>query len=185
MNYQDWANTVPGEITNDALWKVEAYRLALFLTDLCWEDIELLHQDRRLSGLSDQLYRSVGSISANIAEGYSRGYPKDRARFYEYALGSARESRDWYFKARHKLVKNVLRHRLDIITRITKLLLTMVPDQRGRRISEGEISFSAASNEGDGCIERMGITLGELRRPIKLTQNSSRITYHVSMFKEN
>jgi four helix bundle protein len=51
-------------------------------------------------GLSDQLYEAVGSVSANLAEGYSRGTGKDRARFYEYALGSARESRDWYFKAR-------------------------------------------------------------------------------------
>jgi four helix bundle protein len=147
MDYQDWASAVPSEISDDSLWKVEAYRLALFLTDLCWEDIKLLHKDRRLSGLSDQLYRSVGSISANIAEGYSRGYPKDRARFYEYALGSAREARDWYYKGRHKMNKDIFRHRLDVITRITRLLLTMVPDQRGRKISEGKSAFSAYTNE--------------------------------------
>ncbi len=47
---------------------------------------------------ADSLWKmTVGSIRANIAEGYSRGTGKDRARFYEYALGSARESRDWYF----------------------------------------------------------------------------------------
>ena len=54
-------------------------------------------QDRRTIGLADQLYRSLGSIGANLAEGYSRGTGKDRAHFYEYALGSARESRDWYY----------------------------------------------------------------------------------------
>jgi len=45
-------------------------------------------KDRRTLGLSDQLYRSLGSISANLAEGYSRGTGKDRAHFYEYALSS-------------------------------------------------------------------------------------------------
>ncbi|MFQ5594528.1 MAG: four helix bundle protein, partial [Anaerolineae bacterium] len=55
-------------------------------------------QDRQTLGLSDQLYRALVSISSNIAEGYSRGTGKGRAQFYEYALGSARESRDWYFK---------------------------------------------------------------------------------------
>ena len=150
MNYQEWAKFVPSEISDDSLWKVEAYRLALYLTDICWEDMRSLHQDGRLSSLSDQLYRSVGSISANIAEGYSRGFPKDRARFYEYALGSAREARDWYYKARHKLDKEVFQHRLDLITRITRLLLTMVPDQRGRRISEAESTISDYLNEENG-----------------------------------
>jgi len=31
MNYDDWLKSVPKEITGDLLWKVEAYRLALFL----------------------------------------------------------------------------------------------------------------------------------------------------------
>ena len=80
--------------------------------------------------LSDQLYRSVGSVGANIAEGYSRGSGKDRARFYEYALGSARESRDWYYKGRYVLGENVAKHRIHLLTQITRLLLTMIPDQR-------------------------------------------------------
>jgi four helix bundle protein len=82
--------------------------------------------------LADQLYRATGSMSANLAEGYSRGTGADRARFYEYALGSARESRDWYFKARHVLSKDVTPHRLQFLVEIIRLLLTMVPQQRGR-----------------------------------------------------
>ena len=58
-----------------------------------WKDVTKLMEDRRTLGLSDQLYRALGSISANLAEGYSRGTGKDRERFYEYSLGSARESR--------------------------------------------------------------------------------------------
>ena len=86
--------------------------------------------------LSDQLYRSLGSISANVAEGYSRGTGKDRARFYEYSLGSARESRDWYFKARHVLGDQVFQHRLQLLTDTIRLLLTIIPQQRQRVLRE-------------------------------------------------
>jgi hypothetical protein len=92
MTYDEWKSTVPDEIKNDSLWTVTAYRLALFVGDLGWRDTAKLVKNRRLRGLADQLYRSLGSISANLAEGYSRGSNKDRARFYEYSLGSARES---------------------------------------------------------------------------------------------
>ena len=119
MNYEEWEKSVSAEITNDSLWTIEAYRLGLFAV-----------QDKRTAGLSDQLYRALGSISTNLAEGYSRGTGKDRAPFYEYALGSARESRDWYYKGRHILGPVVTAHRLSLLTQIIRLLLTMVPQQR-------------------------------------------------------
>jgi four helix bundle protein len=78
----------------------------------------------------------LGSIGANLAEGYSRGSNKDRARFYEYSLGSARESRDWYYKARHLLGERVTNHRLEYLTKVIRLLLTMVPQQRGHTLKE-------------------------------------------------
>jgi len=136
MNYEEWVATVPEEIKADSLWKMTAYRLALFLGDLGWHDTAKLVHNRRMIGLSDQLYRALGSVSANIAEGYSRGTGKDRARFYEYSLGSARESRDWYFKARHALGKAVFQHRLQLLTRVIQLLLTTIPQQRGRVLRE-------------------------------------------------
>ena len=77
MNFDDWVKTVPSQITGDALWKVEVYRLALFLSEICWHDISKLMKDKRMRGLSDQLYRAVGSISANIAEGYSKSTGRD------------------------------------------------------------------------------------------------------------
>jgi hypothetical protein len=43
--------------------------------------------------VADQLHRSLGSISANLTEGYSRSKGLDRARFLEFALGSARKPR--------------------------------------------------------------------------------------------
>lgn len=136
MKFDEWAKNVPDEIVNDSLWRVEAYRLALFITDLSWKDVSTLRRDERTVSLADQLYRSLGSISANLAEGYSRGTGRDRARFYEYSLGSARESRDWYYKARHILGEDVTRARLDLVVKIIRLLLKMVPDQRGEKIRE-------------------------------------------------
>ncbi len=114
-NYADWAETVPGEIRGDSLWKMEAYRLALFAGDVGWYDVTKLMKDRRTLKLSDQLYRSLGSISANLSEGYSRVIGNDRARFYGYALGSARESRDWYYKGRRILSEEIMSHRIKLL----------------------------------------------------------------------
>ncbi len=130
MNYEEWLKAVPKEITDDVLWSVKAYRYSLFASDVCWFDVTKLMQDKRTLDLSDQLYRAVDSIGANIAEGYSRSTGKDRARFYEYSLGSTRESRDWYYKSRHVLSEAVVKHRLAFLTEIVRLLITMVPQQR-------------------------------------------------------
>ena len=141
MNYREWEKGVPETLKADSLWQVAAYRLAFFLADLSWQDASRLVRDHRTIGLSDQLYRAVGSISANVAEGYSRGTGKDRARFYEYALGSARESRDWYFKSRHILGESVTEHRLQLLTEVIRLLLTMVPQQRSYTVREGNAEY--------------------------------------------
>ena len=143
MNFNDWLATVPETITGDSLWKMEAYRIGLFAADVAWYDVTRLMQDKRTLDLSDQLYRAVGSISANLAEGYSRSTGKDRARFYEYALGSARESRDWYYKSRHVLGDEAANHRMDFMTQIIRLLTTMIPQQR----AQGTIRESSSTYE--------------------------------------
>jgi len=98
MTYNEWLASVPPELTNAPLWRMEVYRLAVFASDLAWHDVSRLAKDKRTVSLSDQLYRAIGSVSANVAEGYSRQSGKDQARFYEYALGSAREARGWYYQ---------------------------------------------------------------------------------------
>ena len=97
--YSDWELSVPEYLTGDPLWRLKVYRLAVFAVDISWPDVSKLNNDIRTRSLSDQLYRSIGSVAANIAEGYGKNSGKDRARFYEYALGSAREARTWYFAA--------------------------------------------------------------------------------------
>ncbi|MCH8289697.1 four helix bundle protein [Candidatus Poribacteria bacterium] len=147
MNYEEWTRSVPDEITGDSLWKMNAYRLALFAADIGWNDVTKLMGDKRTIELSNQLYRALGSISANLAEGYSRGTGKDRARFYEYALGSARESRDWYYKGRHILGQKVISHRLGFLTQIIRLLLTMVPQQRNQILREESFTYKVESED--------------------------------------
>ncbi len=95
--------------------------------------------------MSNQLYRALGSISTNLAAGYSRGTGRDRARFYEYALGSARESRDWYYKGRHILGLVVTTHRLSLLTQIIRLLLTLVPQQRQGIVREAGHTYKMES----------------------------------------
>lgn len=136
MNFEEWQTTILDVIKNDALWKMSVYKYALFVGELGWFDTTKTYQDYRLREVSDQLYGALGSISANIAEGYSRGSSKDRARFYEYSLGSARESRDWYYKCRHVLGEKVYEHRVTFLTHIIRLLLTMIPQQRGKNLHE-------------------------------------------------
>jgi len=136
MKFDEWVEGLPNEIKGDTLWKVEAYRLALFATEIGWQDVTELMKDRRTLGLADQLYRALGSVSANLAEGYSQHTGKSRAQYYQYALGSARESRDWYYKSHHILKEEVVNHRLSLLTHIIKLLLTMIPQQRGKTLKE-------------------------------------------------
>ena len=142
--FEEWQDTVPDAIRKDPLWRVQAYRLALHLGDTSWNDVSRLAQDKRTRALSDQLYRSVGSISANIAEGYSRGGGRDRARFYEYALGSAREARDWYYKGRHVVGDERARGQIAALASIVRLLLTMTKDQRSVHLREPESDYDAA-----------------------------------------
>jgi four helix bundle protein len=145
MNYDEWEKTVPSVISDDALWKMKVYRYALFLSDICWHDVSKLMQDARTKSLSDQLYRATGSIPANLEEGYSKLSAKDRARFYEYALGSARESRGWYYRGRHVLGNEVFTHRTTLLIEIIKMLLKIVPEERGMRICEDSGEYKTKS----------------------------------------
>jgi len=131
MNYDTWENEARSPFEGDPLWKMTAYRKSLFLSDITWADVSKLCRDARLVGVSDQLYRATGSIGANISEGYSRSSKKDQVRFYEYALGSAREARHWYFQSRHLLGDAVFAHRAELLSEVIRLLLTTIPHQRG------------------------------------------------------
>ncbi len=141
MEYENWVRNLPPEITEDTVWNLKVYRAALYLSELCWADSQLI-ADKRHFSLSDQLFKSTGSISANITEGYSRNSNKEKARFYEIALGSARESKDWNFKSRYILGENLSLDRMRLLTSIIKLLLTMINEKRNSyRVSESNTEY--------------------------------------------
>ncbi len=147
MNFTSWLASVPPEITRDPLWSMEVYRLAMFVGEIAWPDVCKLAQDRRMLEVSDQLYRAVGSISANLAEGYSKASKKDEARYFEYSLGSAREARDWYYKSRHVLGEDVFIHRARLLVQIIRPLLKIVPEFRGKKIAEEQAEYDAYTLE--------------------------------------
>jgi four helix bundle protein len=61
----------------DRLDEIKFYQLAKELWDEHWKDCEILMRDIRGKEIVKQLTRCVGSISANIEEGYGRGFGKE------------------------------------------------------------------------------------------------------------
>ena len=145
MNYQEWMSTVLDEIRQDPLWNLDVYRLGLFIADISWDDTEHLAKNVHTRVAADQIRRSLDSISANIAEGYSRSTGKDRARYFEYSLGEAREARDRYYKVRRALKPEVVLHRIKVLTQVVKMLNVFVPAQRKRGIREEKSMYTALS----------------------------------------
>src|SRR3954465_10569261 len=88
MNYEEWLRNVPTTISRDPVFRRTDYRIASYLADEAWEDCNRLDAHSVTRQIAGQLYRAIGSISANISEGYSRSSGRDRARILEYALGS-------------------------------------------------------------------------------------------------
>jgi len=124
--YSEWEAQVSEEVKVEGVWKFYGYRKALFFYDLCWQDCEQLLKHPLGRAVSEQLIRSAGSIAANIEEGYGRGYGKDRVRFLGFSLGSARESKGWYYRARDLLRPEVLAHRLSLISEVIALIVTEI-----------------------------------------------------------
>ena len=127
VRFSEWERQIADGRRNDPLWRMRVHRLASYLATESWRDASRLAACKVTASVADQLYRSVGSIVANIAEGYSRSSPLDRARILEYALGSAREAREWYLRSAPVLGDDVVRARQEILDEILRLLLATIP----------------------------------------------------------
>ena len=125
-----WERSCPRILASDAIWKLDVYRTSLFLVHVVREDLRALGAGPPANSVAEQLRRSAGSVSANIAEGYSRAARVDRLRFFACALGSARECVTWYESVRGAISDDAVDDRLLLLTRIRALLLGFIRAQR-------------------------------------------------------
>jgi four helix bundle protein len=98
---------------NDRLNEIKFYQLAMELWNDHWKDCEVMIKDVKGREIVKQLTRSVGSIAANIEEGYGRGFGKEYPMFLRYSRGSARESKGWYIRSRALLPDEVVNQRME------------------------------------------------------------------------
>ncbi len=142
-----WSGSVPKDVRDGAMWRMEAYRLGLYVCDTAWNDVAALGEDVRTRSLADQLNRSLGSISANIAEGYSRDGGRDRARFLEYALGPAREARDWSLEGRRVVGAERAESQIRVLTSIVRLLTVTSRNERDVHLREPSVPYTLDSDD--------------------------------------
>jgi four helix bundle protein len=133
FNYEEWLARVPEGIKQDPLWDFQVYPKALLLSDLAWEDTNRMMKDPLGKMIARQLVDSAGSICANIEEGHGRGFGKENAYFQRVALGSARESRGWYYRGRRFLSPEVFEHRVQLLDEIIAALVLSSERQRQYR----------------------------------------------------
>ena len=129
MKYEDWHTGVHERIKAEPIWKSLMYQKALFLFDLAWEDCGKMMRDTRGRKIAEQLIDSAGSISANMEEGHGRGFGKERQYFLRVSLGSARETKGWYYRGKRFMTSETLEHRLKLADEIISLLVREVASQ--------------------------------------------------------
>jgi len=132
-SFEIWQESVHSCLRNDPLWTFLVYPKASFAHNLAWEDCEYLLKDRRGKEVAAQLIRSVGSISANIKEGYGCGYGKDYSYRLRIDMGKARESRGWYWRGRKLLPAEVVNHRMNLLSEIIAMLAPNIEKQRNHK----------------------------------------------------
>jgi len=81
--------------TDLVVWQ-KAHKLFLQLT----HDVEAFPRTKAATIVADQLLRSVGSISANIAEGFGRRTGAEYVHYLIVARGSTTEIANWFMKCR-------------------------------------------------------------------------------------
>ena len=120
------------EDSHDPLHRMRAQQIAESLIPDAFNDCKMLTAEKITEEIAPQLYASIVSIDANIGEAYSRSSGKDRAVRFEYALGEVRESISWYRGAKPVLGEEITRERHNRLEEIRRLLLAIIPRERGK-----------------------------------------------------
>ena len=134
VGFAEWEAQVPRVLTRSPIWRTPAYRYGAWLAALATEDMRPLWRHAESRNIAHQLTRAADGISSTLAEGYGRTTGPERARYYDYAASSARETCDWYLKARPYLSADVVEARLDLVDRIIRILSVATPRERRDRI---------------------------------------------------
>jgi four helix bundle protein len=125
--------------------KLTVYQRALEFAG--WSQ-ELIDSLTKKTSTRDQLERAGDSIALNIAEGNGKFSQKDRARFFQIALGSALESAACLdlLVARRCCRSDAIMRGKAILEEIVKMLFTML-DQLGCRIAEDSVQYGELAEE--------------------------------------
>jgi four helix bundle protein len=133
-NGRSYLERRPGKAV-DSLSKYPFYVKASSLFENVLKDTEVLGRDYRGRKIVRQLVRSIGSISANIEEGYGRGTRNEFIYFLTVACGSARETRGWYERSRHFLPGAVIEERQAAVDKIIRWLVSTLRTLKRQPVS--------------------------------------------------
>ena len=147
LKFAEWVSSMPTEISEDPIWNLDVYRLALLASEAAERDAQVLERNLRMRSAARGLYPAAAAIGTNLREGFSRDNSAERSQFYGYALESTRECREWYETARTGLPGEVIRHRLELMAAIVGMITSSMPDERTRPTREAieESSITARS----------------------------------------
>jgi four helix bundle protein len=104
------------------------WQKAMELFEQVTGDVEGFPQKRAARIIEDQVLRSVGSISANIAEGFGRRKGKEYEYYLYISRGSTNETIDWYEKLRRLgyISENTFLQREKICLELRAILSKMI-----------------------------------------------------------
>jgi four helix bundle protein len=94
--------------------------------DFMRDDSEVLGKDYRGREIVRQLIRSIGSISANIEEGYGRATGREFKRYLIISRASARESKGWYLRSKTLINSYTIDSRIKGIDEILAMINSMI-----------------------------------------------------------
>lgn len=116
------------------VWQKAHY---LFLDAL--KDVEVYPKLEGARIVTSQVLRSIGSIGANIAEGFNAKSTKQYAYCLDIARRTAAESENWYFKVRDAgyLPKDTANKRIKECIEISKMIQAIINKLKMKESDEG------------------------------------------------
>lgn len=108
--------------------ELEVWQIAEELFEMICEDYHKLPKNKIAWVIGDQVIRSIGSIGANIAEGFARKTKKEFIYFLNISRGSNAESEVWTERMKRQKFITPERHKIyaDKFTRVAQMLNALI-----------------------------------------------------------